>query len=427
VAREAGRPGEARGRLRVAFILRRFPRLSETFILNQITGLIDTGVDVEILALAPGNDAAVHPEVEKYGLMARTRYLKAVGSPLRHLGLACLHFWRSPPALLRAARAARRGDPRLSLSLLAGGARALQEGSFDVVHCQFGQLGLPALGFRTVGLLRGPIVVSFRGADLTSRHLAERYGAVFREAALVLCVSDLFRDRLIELGCDPAKIRVHRSGIDLRRFRYTEAAPPAGGPLRILTIARLAEKKGVEYAIQAAAILRYTGQELVYRIVGEGPLRPRLEALARELDVEDIVHFVGPRDHDGVLEALNWAHVLVAPSVTAASGDQEGIPNVLKEAMATGLPVVSTLHSGIPELVEDGVSGFLVPERDAQALAERLKHLADHPERWLEMGRAGRKRIEADYDSARLNQRLLDLYQQVACGPPPDTCLKGEE
>jgi len=120
---------------------------------------------------------------------------------------------------------------------------------------------------------------------------------------------------------------------------------------------------------------------------------------------------VGSKSHDEVVQVLAQSHILIAPSVTAADGDEEGIPNTLKEAMAMGLPVISTLHAGIPELVEDGVSGFLVPEHNVEALADRLMRLVDHPETWAAMGRAGRRQIEAEFDTDRLNDELLVLYK----------------
>jgi colanic acid/amylovoran biosynthesis glycosyltransferase len=121
----------------------------------------------------------------------------------------------------------------------------------------------------------------------------------------------------------------------------------------------------------------------------------------------------GSKRHEEVIQVLTQTHILIAPSVTAADGDEEGIPNTLKEAMAMGLPVISTVHAGIPELVEDGVSGFLVPERDVEALADRLERLVDHSETWAAMGRAGRRQIEAEFDIERLNDELLVLYQDM--------------
>jgi colanic acid/amylovoran biosynthesis glycosyltransferase len=128
------------------------------------------------------------------------------------------------------------------------------------------------------------------------------------------------------------------------------------------------------------------------------------------LGIGERVRFLGWQSQEQVREALERADLLIAASVTAENADEEGIPNVLKEAMAVGVPVVSTRHGGIPELVEDGVSGVLVPERDPEALAAQLAELAAHPERRAELAAAGRVRVERDYDIERLNDRLVTLF-----------------
>jgi colanic acid/amylovoran biosynthesis glycosyltransferase len=155
------------------------------------------------------------------------------------------------------------------------------------------------------------------------------------------------------------------------------------------------------------------GVDVEYRVLGDGPRREQLAALTAELGVEDRVTLHGRRGQEKVRDALEGSDVLVAASVTAADGDEEGIPNVLKEAMALGLPVVGTRHAGIPELIEDGVSGFLVPERDETALADALQHLAAEPGRWAAMGRAGHAKIEREYDIDRLNDRLAGLLENL--------------
>jgi len=405
--------------VRVAVLVRRFPELSETFILNQMTGLLDQGVDLEVFAWTPGDSEAVHPDVSAYALLGRTRYIHPKGARLARLGRTLSRVvggrgWRSPGFLRRSLDLRRHEGAGASLFLLHAGATFLQGEPHDVVHCQFGRLGLTALALRKAGALPGRIVVSFRGSDLSRHRDTEGYEELFQAGSLFLPVCGAFRDRLISMGCDPGKIRVHHSGIDLRRFTWTPRHREPGEPFRLITIARLVEKKGVEYGIRAVAELHGAGREVEYTVIGEGPLERELRGLARELGVAEKVRFLGPLDHDEVVAHLGEAHVLLAPSVTAASGDQEGIPNVLKEAMATGIPVVSTLHSGIPELVEDGVSGFLVEERDARALAERTAHLMDHPERWGPMGEAGRARVEAEYDSVRLNRELEGFYRELS-------------
>lgn len=403
--------------MKVAMLVRRFPKLSETFILNQIVGLVDAGIDVDVFAWTPGDDAATHSDVRAHGLMGRTHYIQPPRSRARRLG-AALASWRRPGLMLRSFRVRRYYRPSSALALAYAGATFLRQGPHDLVHCQFGQLGLTALTLRDLGVLPGRIVVAFRGADLTVDPDVEGYRTLFEVADLFLPVCEVFRDRLVDMGCDPDRIRVHRSGIDLSKFEYSERPRVADGSTRLLTIARLVEKKGVEFGIRAVARLKESGRRIFYTIVGDGPQRPGLERLVDDLDLRDSVRFAGGLKHGDVLTYLEESHVLLAPSVTASNGDQEGIPNALKEAMAMGLPVVSTLHSGIPELVEDGVSGFLVPERDAEALADRLAVLVDHPDRWDDLGRAGRRRIEADYDVRVLNDRLADVYREVLARDP---------
>jgi colanic acid/amylovoran biosynthesis glycosyltransferase len=150
-----------------------------------------------------------------------------------------------------------------------------------------------------------------------------------------------------------------------------------------------------------------------YSIVGDGPLRKSLEQLIGALGMGASIKVLGWKRQDEVVEILKTAHIMLAPSVTAADGNQEGIPNALKEAMAMGLPVVSTRHAGIPELVDDGVSGYLVPERDVEALVATLRRLIAQRERWPAMGRAGRDRIEDRYDASPLNDRLIEIYRQT--------------
>ena len=151
-------------------------------------------------------------------------------------------------------------------------------------------------------------------------------------------------------------------------------------------------------------------------IDGEGGLSEVLERLIEELDLKSHVRLLGRKSHEEVIRLLQDTHLLMAPSVTAKDGDQEGIPNVIKEAMAMGLPIISTRHRGIPELVEDGVSGFLVEERDVDSLANRLTYLIDHPEIWPEMGRAGRNCVQKYYDSNKLSDRLVSVYDRLVEG-----------
>jgi colanic acid/amylovoran biosynthesis glycosyltransferase len=257
------------------------------------------------------------------------------------------------------------------------------------------------------------VVTSIRGSDVTV-HIKKRpmiYNRLFKEGDLFLPVCEFLKERLIQEGCEEKKIVVHYSGIDCSKFDYIQRERAPGDPMKVLTIARLIEKKGVAFAVEAVSRLLSKGEKIEYTVVGDGVLRESLQRMIEDMGIKRQVRLVGSKTHEEVKMALEQSHVLIAPSLTSESGDQEGIPNAIKEAMATGLPVISTLHSGIPELVTDGVSGFLVPERDAASLAEALAYLISHPEACNWMGKAGRMQVKEGFDTHSLNKKLEELYQ----------------
>jgi colanic acid/amylovoran biosynthesis glycosyltransferase len=182
----------------------------------------------------------------------------------------------------------------------------------------------------------------------------------------------------------------------------------------LIVVARLVEKKGIRYAIAAVARVLASGRDVQCDIVGDGPLYAELECYIRECALESHVRLLGWKSHAEVVKLLETAHVLLAPSVTAEDTDEEGIPNSMKEAMALGLPVIATRHGGIPELLEDGASGYLVPERDVDALADRIAAVADDPDVWFDMGTAGRRRVESEYDIDTLTHELVRMYREAA-------------
>ncbi len=172
-------------------------------------------------------------------------------------------------------------------------------------------------------------------------------------------------------------------------------------------------KKGTKYAIRAIAQLIDKGYKIHFSIIGDGPCRKELERLIRKLHVGQYVKLRGWQNQDEIIEILNMVHIFVLPSVTTSTGTQEGIPNVLKEAMAMGIPVVSTYHAGIPELVENGVSGFLVPERDVSTLCKKLEYLITHQQEWKRMGKAGRKKVLQEFEIERINDRLIKIFEML--------------
>jgi len=400
--------------MRVLFIVGTFPSLSETFILNQITGLIELGVDVEIIAQSRPYERKQHDDIAEYRLMERVRYADMQKNKAKriikgiHLALANIH--KNPAAILKALNFPRYGEQALSLRLLYTIAQ-MQNRSYDIIHCHFGQNGITGACLKDMEV-EAKLVTTFHGNDLSAYILKnpKAYTRLFTNGDLFLPISEQTKQKLQMLGCDPKKTAVHRMGVRMERFEYTPRERIKGEPTTILTIGRLVEKKGHEYAIRAFAKVAATRKDIRYLIVGDGPQRSLLETLAAELGVKDRVEFLGEINQDEAAELYRKSHIFLLPSVTAADGDQEGVPVVLMEAQATGLPVISTKHAGIPEVVEDGKTGYLVGEKDTDALAEKLGYLIEHPEQWPKMGEAGRKLVEEKYDSNKLNKELAGIY-----------------
>ncbi|MEN3369360.1 MAG: colanic acid/amylovoran biosynthesis glycosyltransferase [Verrucomicrobiota bacterium] len=308
---------------------------------------------------------------------------------------------------------------RLAFRLRGRGGRIeaeLRAARPTLIHAHFGTDGLlvlplaRALGVPLITSLRGYDVTRSDGALLRSGRLSWMRYALGKKrlqcnGALFLAVSDALRERAIAHGYPEARTLTHYNGVDLDRFRPGVAPREPG---LVLHVGRLVEKKGTKVLIEALA--RIANAKLV--VIGDGPLRGTLEQQARALG--DRVQFLGRLPSDEVANWMRRASVLAAPSLTAADGDAEGLPNVVVEAAASGLPVVGTIHSGIPEAIDDGISGFLVPERNAEALALRLTQLLGSESLRRDMGTAARRLAERKFSRQTLTARLESIYDEVA-------------
>ena len=430
--------------LRIAIFVGRFPVISETFILRQITGLLELGHDVRIFADAEPADAEpAHPEVARFKLAQRTTY---VGGPPESLVwelpvrpllgrtwppgaskpvanwrrlaqgipkvLRCLI--RAPAFLGQVLSSRQYGYQASSLSGLYRLATLCKDSRrFDVLHAHFGPVGNSYRFARD--FCRAPLVVSFHGYDFSTRPRTEgatMYDQLFRVADLVTVNSAFTHSRVESLGCSKDKLRKLPVGLDPAEFPFRERTLQPGSPIRLLTVARLTEIKGHEYAIRAVAQLRKTIPAVRYDILGDGPLRQSLEELARQLGMSDAVVFHGAQGGNEVKGLLAQAHLFLLTSVNV-EGDQEGQGLVLQEAQACGLPVVATAHGALPEGLLNGLSGFLVPERDVSALALRLASLITLASTWPAMGQAGRAFVEQHYDIRKLNRQLAAIYAEA--------------
>jgi colanic acid/amylovoran biosynthesis glycosyltransferase len=284
------------------------------------------------------------------------------------------------------------------------------------VVCHFGPQAM--LGMTTALAIDRPTVTIFHGCDVSrlvrDRIWVERYRAVARLGMHALCTSHAVRQQLVEIDWPTSQINVIHLGVDTERFGFV---PPAerwpAQPRRILMIARLVEMKGVDVALDAMRRLRDRGCGVELRIVGDGPERTRIESLVREWRLTN-VSLLGALEHTLTKHELAEAHLYIQPSVTAASGDQEGIPVSLMEAMASGIPVVAARHSGIPELVIDGQTGHLIREGDAEGLAGAIERLMRDRPGADRLAHAARARVEQDFDRRRQATRFEAFFRALA-------------
>ena len=406
--------------MRVLFIVGAFPLYSETFILNQITGLIDRGHVVNIYATERAQGVC-HNDFFRYHLKEKMvcRACMPNGRIKRYLTALCLALKLAKfdvGMFFRAINGLKHYKRFSSTMIFYDFQSVLNLPPYDIIHCHFGYHGNRGILLREAGALKGKLITTFHGVDMSASliRVGKRlYNYLFDRGDFFLPISEHWQKKMIEFGCDPSKVKVHRMGIDSGRFVYKPRVPDPNGKIRIITVARMVEKKGLEFGIKAVAMLKKKLINVKYTIIGDGPLKKDLIRLVEKLNISDCIHIMEPQEHRKVIELLNQSHVFMLPSVTAANSDKEGIPVVLMEAMAVGLPVVSTWHSGIPELVDDGVNGFLVPEKDENALYEKLKFLSENSNLWMQMGQSGRKKIEKNYEINCLNDKLVNIYQNL--------------
>jgi colanic acid/amylovoran biosynthesis glycosyltransferase len=288
-----------------------------------------------------------------------------------------------------------------------------------VIHAHFGPDGVNALQLQN--RLEAPLVVTFHGYDATrgtgirNGLPAWRYGRrrplLVEQAATLLAVSEHIRESLLQLGVPASRIRVHRIGVDLAQFSPT----PLGErePI-VLGVGRFVEKKGFEVLIEAMAAVQRDAPETELVLIGSGKLEGELRARAsRSLGAHRIF---GPCPPSEVRTWMRRARLLAAPSVTDRTGNTEGLPITVVEALASGLPVVASHHAGIPEAVTDGESGFLVAERDAEALAGRILDLIRDDGGWEAMSAASRRIAEREFDLATQTEKLEEIYAEVGVG-----------
>lgn len=352
--------------MKILMVVAKFPKIHDICILNQITGLIDRGHDVWIYALSKGDTVNVQEDVITYKLINKTI------------------FYDLPETL----------------------------DEYDIVMFQ---LGHKLTNIRKTHHYKGKIVVCLRGYDITGflQEIPHAYNAYFGICDLFMPVCEFFKTILIKEGCPKDKIIVHHSAIDCSKFTFKKRQLPRQGTLNIVSAGRFVEKKGFIYSIRAVANLIKKYPQIKYTIIGDGILKNKYKKLIKRLRLQEYIKLDGWHAHDEYISILDKAHIFIAPSIVAENNDQEGIPNVLKEAMAMGLMVIATNHAGNPELIEDNISGFLVQERSTVQISQSIEYILDNPERWSSIQEAAVQKIKEEFEQENENNKLekilLDL------------------
>jgi colanic acid/amylovoran biosynthesis glycosyltransferase len=306
------------------------------------------------------------------------------------------------------------------LPLLLGSTVRLRQ--LSLLHAHFGPDGVSVMPLAR--RLRIPLIVTFHGGDCTvARHYLWLSGKLYnyhfllreerlkKEAALFLAASDFLRRRLLDKGYPERKVRTHYIGVDTEKFKPAERV--SDEPY-ILCVGRHAAVKGIDVLLRAFSGLVKKHRELSLLQVGGGPLTGTLQTLAHTLGIAARVRFLGAQPHDTIVELMRGARVFALPSQETENGESEGLGIVFNEASACGVPIVATRHGGIPEAVRDGETGFLVPERDDAALAEKLDMLLSDTALARRMGRRGREYVCEAFDLRKQTRLLEGIYDEVS-------------
>jgi len=402
--------------MNLGYVLKFFPRLSETFIVTELASLEALGATVHVFSRYHPDEAVPHSalgslraEVRHLAPLLQERLWEALEV---HCRLA-RRFGRDHDGAMRLALAQRcRQEARYWLQSGAVAEQAVGLG-LDCLHGHFatGSASVVRYASRITGI---PYSFTAHAKDIYARDVnPERLRDLLEDAAFVVTVSDANLEYLRALAPRANVVRLY-NGLDLGRFPCLPEPPTHETPL-VLSVARLVEKKGLGDLVDALALLRGAGRALRCRLVGTGPLEPELRARVHRSGLDDVVEFVGAASQEEITNLhLPEASVFALPCIVAADGDRDGLPTTLLEAMARGVPVVSTRLPGIPEAVPELEAGLLADPGDAAGLARALSTTLDDREGTIRRARVARRRVETLFDSRANTRRLLDLFESAA-------------
>lgn len=395
----------SRSARKVGYVLKMYPRFSETFIVTELVQMQRLGVDLEVFSLRPPADGRFHASLAE---------LRAPVTYLQHLGLRATDVWQDlRTAAVELGSLSEHLDELLRADLRDAVqsveiARAVRRRGITHLHAHFASVAavVARLAARLAGITYS---VTAHAKDIFHCDVAaDELRRTLADASSVVTVSDFNLHHLRStLGVDAAHVRRVYNGVDLTQFDFRPGGHRA--PV-IAAVGRLVEKKGFGDLLAAAALLRDAGRSFRVDLIGTGELEQSLRDQVRRLGLEGCVRMLGGLPQSEVVRVVGEAAVFAAPCVVGADGNRDGLPTVLLEAMALGTPCVATPVTGIPEVVVDGVTGLLVPEGDPAALAAALGRLLDDVDLCTSLSRSARQLVEAEFDTARQARLVADCF-----------------
>lgn len=396
--------------MKIAFIVSSFPSISETFIVNQITGLLDRGHSIEIYAFQKGDLSQIHNEIVKYDLLKKVVFIPK--TPTNKIERRLLLLWNvlkkgavNPIKVAKIIKGSIKTDFDYRAFLLA----LFFDERYDVTLCHFGFNAKHCSLIKKTGY-SGKLIAFFHGSDVTQypkKYGENIYEKVFQYCDSILTISNYFKSKLMRLGCPEDKISIHHMGVNVESFSYARRL--FSNVPKLLILGRLTEKKGHKYAIDAVQMLVEKGYNCKLIIAGDGELKGEIVSKVKSLKLDDVVSMVGRVTSDQAIQLYKECDICLVPSVTAVNGDMEGLPVVIMEALSSGLPVIATNHSSIPEIIEDNKTGFIVKEKDSDMLCSKIIEVFNNYNDISEVTIQGRGKIEDEFNIIRLNLMLEKL------------------
>jgi colanic acid/amylovoran biosynthesis glycosyltransferase len=393
--------------MKIAYVLYAFPQLSESFILNEIVELLKRGHVVQIFSMHEPMEGVMHDDVKEYQLLERNHYF-------RRNQIFAVNFFKvlkySLKALVHDLYNLKISKYRLKQDLkLAYFSTIMDENGVELIHAHFANMG--SIARRLGKMLKLPYTLTAHAFDIYMYPDTDELRKVMNDAELVVMISDYNKNYLRdEIGVNN-KIEVIRCGIDLDKFNSKKLK--ADDSIRLLTVARFVEKKGIAYLIKAIPMMIKEVSNCELILIGSGLLYDTLQQLVRDQDIGRYVQFKGDVSDSELMQFYEDADLFILPCIITENGDRDGIPVALMEAMAMKLPVISTTVSGIPELVDEGASGILVPPKDEKAIADAIIALCKDGALRVKMGKEGREIIERKFNIIFEAEKLIGVFDNV--------------